>query len=430
MSHVAPAQDVPALVRHLRRMVDAGRLAAARPLLSAVARIAPASAELWEVEALLAIEEGRTAEARALLDRGVATFPQAPALRLLLGRMLLESGGAAAARAHLLAALALRSGDVAVRLALSSAQAACGDTAAALVTLTQGPARDPLLTAAAMLLLVGQRDFANAVALGEAARAEGATDACVLGLLGHAQSSLGRHAAAAPTYAAALALAPEDLYVRHLAAASGLARDLGRAPADYIRVVFDGYAAHFDLHLLGLGYRIPGVARALLAEARGPVLDLGCGTGLMAVALSDLNLGTFIGVDLAPRMLAAAAARGLYAELFEADLPAYLAAERRRFGLVLAGDVLPYFGSLVTLFGGVAARLAPGGRFLFSAETLPGEAAGWRLGPQGRFAHAPAHLAAAAAAAGLSVVLLRAEVVRFEHDAPVPGMIGLLERPA
>ncbi len=136
----------------------------------------------------------------------------------------------------------------------------------------------------------------------------------MLGLLGHALSSLGRHDEASGAYAEALKLAPEDPYVRHLVAAAGLVPDLGRAPPDYVRVVFDGYATRFDAHLMGLGYRIPGLVRAIVAatppEERagtGPVLDLGCGTGLMAVALSDLPLGPIVGVDLSRGMLAAAA---------------------------------------------------------------------------------------------------------------------------
>jgi predicted TPR repeat methyltransferase len=198
-----------------------------------------------------------------------------------------------------------------------------------------------------------------------------------------------------------------------------------------VRVVCDGDAARFDAHLIGLGYRVPGLARAELAAAApaGPVLDLGCGTGLMALALSDLVPGPYVGVDLSPRMLAVAAQRGLYAELHEADIEAFLAAGPRRFPLILAGDVLPYFGDLCALLRAVAARLAPRGRFICSAELLEG-APPWRLGPLGRYRHAPAHLSAAAAAAGLAVVRLRPEVIRHEEDAPVAGLFAVLEAAA
>ena len=53
-------------------------------------------------------------------------------------------------------------------------------------------------------------------------------------------------------------------------------------------------------------------------------LDLGCGTGLVALAIADLPVGPLIGVDVAPRMLAQAGKKGIYAELHEADVMQFL----------------------------------------------------------------------------------------------------------
>ncbi|MBN9509363.1 MAG: tetratricopeptide repeat protein [Alphaproteobacteria bacterium] len=472
MSALMLNRDVDDLLRQIRGLVAGGRVAAARPLLSAVQRLAEPSPEMWEIEARLLLREGRGAEAFAVLDRALALRPDSVSLRLcragaradagelalaaadaadavllapgdapakaLLGAVLLELGRAADARACLAEALRAVPQDLDTRLALARAEETLGDWRAALAVLQAGialaPARIGLRTAA-ILLLVKREAFAEAVAMATTARADGATDACVLGLLGHALSSLGRHDDASGAYAEALKLAPEDPYVRHLVAAAGLVPDLGRAPPDYVRVVFDGYAPRFDAHLMGLGYRIPGLVRAVVAAApaAGPVLDLGCGTGLMAVALSDLPLGPTVGVDLSRRMLAAAAQRGLYAELHECDIEAFLAAEPRRFALLLAGDVCPYFGDLTPLLRGAAARLEAGGRFVFSAEALADatpDARGWQLGKQGRYRHGAGHILAAAAAAGLTVEELRPEVVRYEGEAPVPGLLAVLRSAA
>jgi predicted TPR repeat methyltransferase len=164
----------------------------------------------------------------------------------------------------------------------------------------------------------------------------------------------------------------------------------------------------------------------------GPVLDLGCGTGLVAVALSDLPLGPWVGVDLAPRMLERAATKRLYAGLHEADIIDFLAGNTQHWGLILAADVLCYLGALEPLFAAAYPRLQPGALFICSAEELVGPYFGngdWVLGRQGRYAHAGDYIARAAHAAGFAVRAFDAEVQRQDAGAPVPGFMIVLERP-
>ncbi len=215
-------------------------------------------------------------------------------------------------------------------------------------------------------------ELRRALATALEARQDGMLDACGFGLLGHALSSLGRYDDAADAYVAASKLAPDDPYVRHLAAAAGRFEAGERAPPDYVRALFNSYADRFDQHLIHLRYRIPGLLRGVLARhaaAPGPVLDLGCGTGLLAVACQDVVHGDWTGVDLSPRMLAAAREKALYRELHEADLTAYLADEERTFPLILAGDVLCYFGPLAPILKAVQSHLTPDGRFVLTVGT-------------------------------------------------------------
>ncbi|MGH7043393.1 MAG: methyltransferase domain-containing protein, partial [Acetobacteraceae bacterium] len=288
---------------------------------------------------------------------------------------------------------------------------------------------------AAVLMAIRRRDFGAARELAEAARQTGVADACLFGLLGHALSCLGRHPEAAEAYDAALKLGPHDPYVRHLVAASGALPGGDRAPSPYVRAVFEGYADRFERHLVALGYRIPGLFRAVLlrlapwqAGGGGPTLDLGCGTGLVGLAVHDLPVGPLHGVDLAPRMLGHAAAKGIYASLCEADILTVLAEPGPEYGLILAADVLCYFGVLEPLLAAARARLRPGGLMLLSTESpAAGEAAApWRLGPQGRYVHTAAYLRAAAGVAGFAVRELGAETQRFENGVPVPGLLAVL----
>jgi predicted TPR repeat methyltransferase len=284
------------------------------------------------------------------------------------------------------------------------------------------------------------QDFARAVDLAEAARRAGAADACVFGLLGHALSILGRHADASEAYVEALKLAPEDVYVRHLVRASGLLPQSTRAPAAYVEAVFDGYADRFESHLIDLGYRVPGLIRNALrahwpdSVPIGSVLDLGCGTGLVAVALSDFAIGRLTGVDLSSAMLAEARAKGLYHDLVHADLADMLTDSSERWDIILAADVLNYFGDLDAVLAGVASRLRSGGRFVASFELLScGDDApceNWRLHTQGRFAHAAAYVAGAACAAGLQVVSFAEESLRCETGVAVNGLLAVFGRGA
>jgi len=386
--------------------------------------------------------EGATRDAAeaVILDR---TDPVAKAL---LGTLMLDLNRPMEAAACLREAVTQRPADPAFREALAIAQEACGEPDLALHTLEEAVALAPTaisLRNAGVMLCMRRRDFNGAVRLAEAARAVGIADACLFGLKGHALSSLGRHDDAAEAYHEALKLGPDDPYVRHLVSASGAVPQGRRAPAAYLRAVFDGYADRFDGHLIGLGYRIPGVIRrvvdahpVLAAGGRlGPVLDLGCGTGLVGLALGDLPLGPITGVDVSSAMLAHARAKDSYADLHEADLMTMLAGDDRRWPLIVAADVLCYFGALDDAFAAVHARLEPHGWFVFSLETLVADHDGvmpgngdWALLRQGRYAHTPEFVRRTAAEAGFSIRIETPEVIRAEGGIAVDGMLLVLER--
>lgn len=468
------------LTRRIRDMVANGRVHAARPLLGALRKMSPPSSELTEIEARLLLREGRVHEALAQLDAGVEQDPAASALRIcradarvqinditgaaadaaeavildprsaqakaLLGTILIEMQRPTDAIPCLLEAVAAEPGRASYLRALATAQERAGDLAGAAATMDESIRRNPGdvgLRTAAIMIAMRQRAFSQAAALAETARRDGVADACVFGLLGHALSSTGRHAEATDAYAEALKLAPEDPYVRHLVTAAGLLPQAARAPSAYLEAVFDGYAARFEAHLISLGYRVPGLIRAALlaqrpalarGETLGPALDLGCGTGLMAVVLSDLAVGPLTGVDVSEGMLREARGKGLYQTLVQADLEAFLAQDETTWPLVMAADVLCYFGVLDGVLAQVHTRMQPGGLLILTVEELQDEAGeqpvqgGWRLGRQGRFAHRLDYVAQCAGQAGFSIRAATREALRSEGQADVPGLLFVLQR--
>ncbi len=108
---------------------------------------------------------------------------------------------------------------------------------------------------------------------------------------------------------------------------------------------------------------------AMAAEASS-VLDLGCGTGALAAALSGNHI--VVGVDPAPAMLAIARGRegAEGVEFIEGDARALRLG--RRFELVvLTGHAFQVFltrEDRAAVLATIAAHLAPGGRFLFDSR--------------------------------------------------------------
>ncbi|MEM8793274.1 MAG: methyltransferase domain-containing protein [Pseudomonadota bacterium] len=206
------------------------------------------------------------------------------------------------------------------------------------------------------------------------------------------------------------------------------APDPERAPEAYVRMLFDQHAAQFDEILVAqLGYRVPEMIadaiRAMDLGSFGRSLDLGCGTGLVAEALSDIA-GNLTGVDLSEEMLAEADARGGYEQLFVGDAVQFLAEEDDRFDLIVAADVLPYLGALEEFFAALRSCLSAGTVVAFSTETMSEkdfDQRGWRVGPKARFAHAESYIRARLAENALNVLEMQNITVRHEDGVPVAG---------
>jgi predicted TPR repeat methyltransferase len=257
-------------------------------------------------------------------------------------------------------------------------------------------------------------------------------------LLGHALCKQGRHEEAARAYQEAARLTPEDRYYRQMAAIYNLAAPMKRTPPEFLRQAFDACANGFDAHEAALGYAIPELIASVVAShpalsaanELGPALDLGCGTGLVVAALADLPTGPFTGIDLSPAMLAEARRKERYADLQEADIMSFLKRDVSQWPLVIAADVVPYFGELTELMIGISQRLSRDGWFVFSTEQLLADRDGvlpgngeWALQHEGRFAHSQSYLYDCLYEAGLRIVRKDECFIRHEAGTQVPGLL-------
>lgn len=248
---------------------------------------------------------------------------------------------------------------------------------------------------------------------------------------------LGHREEAAALWEEWLQEAPDDaVALHHYAACVG--RPPARASDAYIEQVFDNFASSFDAKLATLQYSAPGLVAGELAERMGAhvdwgtIADLGCGTGLVGTLLRP-RAGRLVGVDLSHAMLEHARRRSIYDELAHGDLMSFLGAEVGSFDVVVAADVLCYFGMLDEVMATAGAALRPGGVIAFTVESLPDDGDDWSLALNGRYAHSPRYITAVMA--GFEQVAVHPCVLRMEAGAQVSGLLvsgraGTLGAPA
>jgi predicted TPR repeat methyltransferase len=212
-------------------------------------------------------------------------------------------------------------------------------------------------------------------------------------------------------------------------------RKLTRLSPGMARTLFDDFSSHYDETMLEkLGYRghlhVRALAGRVVPDLQPPmrILDLGSGTGLVGDAFKDLAAGGRLdGVDLAPRMIEAARARGIYDDLILGDLETVLAEPGPQYDLILSADTMIYIGDLAPTFRGVANRLRAGGFYVFACESkIDGD---WEQTEANRFRHSEAYLRKEAEAAGLAFVDRMECRLRNESAKPVAGFAVALRKP-
>ena len=249
--------------------------------------------------------------------------------------------------------------------------------------------------------------------------------------LGEIRLELGERDAAIAAFRRALDADPQDRHGASLRLMRLGAEDLSGMPKAYVRTLFDQYAPRFDTALLDhLDYRGPALlfkaVLAVRAAVKRPALfkraiDLGCGTGLVAMAFTR-QVDRFIGIDLSPGMIEQARATGLYTELEVADMVEGLANKSDASAdLIIAGDALVYVSDIAPVLAQAKRVLAPTGLVAFTLETHDGS--GVIIGAGLRYAHAATHVRDVVQAAGLALAHLEAASPRTEDDVPVRGLV-------
>jgi predicted TPR repeat methyltransferase len=111
---------------------------------------------------------------------------------------------------------------------------------------------------------------------------------------------------------------------------------------DQLRERYNVWATDYDSDLDDMGWKAPEVGADRCNHFATPgaeILDAGCGTGLVGVALAEMGHRRIVGFDLSDGMLQRSAARGVYAELHQGSLLERLPFDAGRFGSVVSVGV-------------------------------------------------------------------------------------------
>lgn len=142
-----------------------------------------------------------------------------------------------------------------------------------------------------------------------------------------------------------------------------------KSPAE-ARAIYDQWSASYDAENLAKGFRLPFLGMGLLArhlgQVDGPILDAGCGTGLVGESLALMGFGPITGCDLSDEMMAVAAKTGAYDGFHQADMGAGLPFGDDHFaGFVCVGSFGPGHAPPSTLTH-LARVTRPGGYGVFN----------------------------------------------------------------
>ncbi len=156
-----------------------------------------------------------------------------------------------------------------------------------------------------------------------------------------------------------------------------LANPLERArrlrSVDGARELYESWAERYDADVfdtMGVtgSRRIADLLAEHVTNRQTPVVDLGCGTGVVGRHLAEHGFSSLTGIDLSPAMLAVAERRDVYELLIEGDLNDPPALPQRFAASVSAG---------MFTAGHVSADAVPG----LLALLAPGATIAWAVAP-------------------------------------------------
>jgi predicted TPR repeat methyltransferase len=140
-----------------------------------------------------------------------------------------------------------------------------------------------------------------------------------------------------------------------------------------LNAAYQRWAETYDRETIALGYCLPFVVTAWVARhvprEVGPILDVGCGTGLSGPVLAALGYAHVEGLDFSPEMLRLAEARGTYRRLTQATLGDELPFADGAFAALFSTGVFTEGHAPASSMTELARILAPDGKAVLTVRS-------------------------------------------------------------
>ena len=218
-------------------------------------------------------------------------------------------------------------------------------------------------------------------------------------------------------------LEPDNIFSNRIF--SGIAGNINEtSDVEYAKVLFDNFAETYEETIEKIDSKIISSFSKIKGKITGKVLDLGCGTGLLADALNNEDC-TFTGVDVSSKMVDIARDKGVYKELVCDDVLSYLSKNptKRKFDLVLALDVFCYIGKLDEIL-----KKIKGSECWFSVELADVDRKeDFYLTATGRYKHQKRYIEKIAKDIGFKEIVAHDIDLRQEFGVPVKGVLYKLK---
>lgn len=213
-------------------------------------------------------------------------------------------------------------------------------------------------------------------------------------------------------------------------------KNFSRSNLKYVEELFDVFASDFDSVLNELEYDSPKIIAQYLQEFLMPknndkisILDLGCGSGLCGKYIKKIfKKSRIVGVDISAQMLKIAKAKNVYDELVKSDITDCFNSKNSVFDVVVASDVLTYFGDLDLIFKKVDSVLYQNGVFAFTISENKINNNDYFLMPSSRFVHTQKYVENEIKKYNFEVVKNEKKILRKEGDKDVVGIVYLIQK--